>query len=35
LRGTPPKLQPQNAQNPVDDGDIPRAVPPEKKPVRP
>jgi hypothetical protein len=33
LRGGPPKLQ--NAQNPIDDGDIPRAVPPDKKPVRP
>jgi hypothetical protein len=36
LRGwTPPKIQPQNAQIPIDDGDIPRAVPPEKKPVQP
>jgi hypothetical protein len=35
LRGGPPKLQPQNAQNPIDDGDIPRAVPPDKKPARP
>jgi photosystem II stability/assembly factor-like uncharacterized protein len=33
LRGGPPKLQ--NAQNPIDDGDIPRAVPPDKEPVRP
>lgn len=35
LRGGTPKLQPQNAQNPIDDGDIPRAVPPDKKPARP
>jgi photosystem II stability/assembly factor-like uncharacterized protein len=35
LRGGPPKIQPQNAQLPLDDGDIPRAVPPDKKPVRP
>ncbi len=34
LRGSPPKLQ-QNAQNPTDDGDIPRAIPPNKKPDRP
>ena len=34
LRGGPPKLN-QSAQTPLDDGDIPRAVPPDKKPVRP
>jgi hypothetical protein len=33
--GGAPKLQPQNAQNPIDDGDIPRAVPPVRKPARP
>jgi photosystem II stability/assembly factor-like uncharacterized protein len=35
LRGGPPKLQPQNAANAIDDGDIPRAVPPTRKPLRP
>jgi hypothetical protein len=32
LRGGPPR---QNAQIPIDDGDIPRAIPPDKKPARP
>ena len=32
LRGGPPRIQ---AQNPPDEGDIPRAVPPEKKPAQP
>jgi len=32
LRDSPPKLQ--NAKNPEDD-DIPRAIPPDKKPIRP
>ncbi|HXM36597.1 MAG TPA: hypothetical protein VN920_15490, partial [Pyrinomonadaceae bacterium] len=36
LRGGPPKLQPATGQNIVaDDGDIPLALPPSKKPARP
>jgi len=35
LRGSTPKLKPQNVQNSNDDGDIPRAVPPGKKSARP
>jgi hypothetical protein len=35
LRPGPPRMQPQNAQLPLDDGDIPRAIPPDKKPARP
>jgi hypothetical protein len=35
LRATPPKIQSQNLQIPPDDGDIPRAIPPEKKPAHP
>jgi photosystem II stability/assembly factor-like uncharacterized protein len=35
LRGGPPKIQSQNTQFPLDDGDIPRAVPPDKQPARP
>jgi len=35
LHGGPPKIQPRNAQFPIDDGDIPRAIPPDKKPARP
>jgi photosystem II stability/assembly factor-like uncharacterized protein len=31
LRGSPPKIQSTTA-TPLDDGDIPRAVPPDKKP---
>jgi hypothetical protein len=39
LRGGSPKLQPQDAQEAlpliIDDGDIPRAVPPEKRTAQP
>jgi hypothetical protein len=37
LRRSPPKLQSQNAETPlvIDDGDIPRAVPTNKKPAKP
>jgi len=35
LRGGPPKIQSNNQNTLVDDGDIPRALPPVKKPIRP
>jgi len=35
LRGSPKSKSEEKGQAFIDDGDIPRAAPPEKKPVRP
>ncbi|MBA3568674.1 MAG: hypothetical protein H0W28_04905 [Pyrinomonadaceae bacterium] len=35
LRRGPPKTESQNSQLVIDDGDIPRASPPQKQPARP